>query len=166
MYKYLQQLTRLGLANLSTIVPTSHPPLPYCPNSSSIELLGFADWLECTHPLAVEHTVTRLTQTIWDWSHCLSGPHQDWMTPGGYVAPGSHPQHKTKRELWQAFATMDFINISSSSTWDLGLKHMYRVRACTQPPYTFLVGQLNASVSEQQLRIECINCNLTNCVST
>lgn len=37
MYKYLQ-LTLLGLANLSTIVPTSHPPLPYCPNSSSMEL--------------------------------------------------------------------------------------------------------------------------------
>lgn len=86
MYKYLQQLTLLGLANLSTIVPTSHPPLPCHPNSSSIELLGFANWLECIHPLAVEH-VTRLTQTVWDWSHCLSGPHQDWMTPGGYVAP-------------------------------------------------------------------------------
>ncbi|KAF6372037.1 hypothetical protein mRhiFer1_009774 [Rhinolophus ferrumequinum] len=65
MYKYLQQLTPLGLATLSTIVPASHPPLPHCPNSSSVELLGFADWLECTHPLAVEH-FTRLTQTIWD----------------------------------------------------------------------------------------------------
>lgn len=87
VYKYLQQLALLGLTNLSTVVPTSHPPFPCCPNSSSVELSKFANWLKRAHPLAVEHNIIGVVQIIWDWSHHLTGPHQDLMTPGAYVTP-------------------------------------------------------------------------------
>lgn len=128
MFKYLQQLTILGLSNNTMAVSATHPPgIPYCLNTTSVELKGWVNWLECAHPLPLEHNTTGWPQIVYDWSHCLVA-HKDWMTPGRYVALlMTIPKGHIQKNLWRAFAVLDFVNLSDSSTAELDIKHSHGV---------------------------------------
>ena len=64
---------------------------------------------------------------VYDWSHRIVAQ-KDWMIPGGYIASlMTTPKGHIQKDLWHAFAALDFVNLSDSSIADLDIEHSHGV---------------------------------------
>lgn len=53
--KYISTVYFVGLSPTSTVIAPTHPPLPYCANTTSEKLKKFVSWVNCFHPITAKH---------------------------------------------------------------------------------------------------------------
>lgn len=126
--RYIFTVSFIGLPNTNVVVAPTHPPLTYCTNSTIIKLDKSVHWIDCAHSLATQHNLRHSSDLVFNWFYHLTGPSQGWITPGVYASPIlTTLRCKMQHELWHIWATSDYVNFSSTSTYNPNLIHSYGV---------------------------------------
>ncbi|XP_054577310.1 endogenous retrovirus group K member 19 Env polyprotein-like [Eptesicus fuscus] len=161
-----------GLSGKKGKVINITPPqdLPPC-EKESLTAKYAVPWKSCHGTQAVQYVLPGTNFSIYDWSQ----PNRtDSLELGMYKGIWGLSNRKFQYGLWKLGASMDtplvqkdnkdISRLGPESLLYTNLPEERPVIACVPEPYALLVGRINITFSGNRYQLQCVQCNLTNCV--